>query len=289
MTMTALAAVVVACSGNDDETTSSEARELAPATTVEATATATTSPPETTEATETTEARKTTTTKQPTTTERETTTTERSTTTTAPQVPTTTTTTTTTTIPSYPLDRATVTANAYRQSIDVSTCSFPPSITAAITVECPIEKPDGSAGTWTVTVDIDQSVTGSYVETRAAPVFVDIDNRTWELIARDPDAHVGELIRVYGYVTQADSATGIDTIRANVDGEQHGDWYDYNVNTLLSDVTLPNDLVNVVQGDLFVAEVTVIGSFSYDTQIGGSTTVPLLSLHSIAVTGHEDF
>ena len=181
-----------------------------------------------------------------------------------------------------------VTANAYSQSIDVSTCSFPPSITAAITVECPIEKPDGSAGTWTVTVNTDQSVTGSYAETRPPLVFVDIDGRTWELIARDPDAHEGELIRIYGCLTQADSATGIDTVRANVDGEPHGDWFEYDVNTIISDVTLPNDLVNVVQGDLFVAEVTVAGSYSYDTQIGGSTTVPLLRLHSIAVTGHED-
>ena len=41
-------------------------------------------------------------------------------------------------------------------------------------------------------------------------------------------------------------------------------------------------------GDLFVAEVTVTGSYTYDTQIGGSTTVPLVAVHTISVTGHED-
>jgi len=165
---------------------------------------------------------------------------------------------------------------------------LPPSITGPITVDCPVANSDGSAGTWTVTVNVDQSVSGSYVETKAAPVFGDIDSRTWELVARDPDSHTGETYRVYGYVTQADSATGTEIIRANVDGQAQGQWYDYDVNTLVADQIAPNDLAGVVQGDLFVAEVTVVGSFSYDTQIGGSTTVPLVSVNTITITGHEN-
>jgi hypothetical protein len=280
----AVALVVTACSG-DDDITSLEAVERAAVTAVDTLASAATGPPGTTAATEPTA---------PPTTEPETTTIEkRQATTTQPPTtttvaPTTTQAPTTTTIPKYPLDVATITANAYAQGIDVSTCSFPKTITEPITVDCLVENPDGSAGTWTVTVNIDQSVSGSYLETKAAPVFVDIDSRTWDLIARDPDAHEGEMYRVYGYVTQADSATGVDTIRANVEGQVYDDWYDYDVNTIITDQLGTNDLVSVVQGDLFVAEVTVIGSFTYDTQIGGSTTVPLLSLYSIAVTGHED-
>jgi hypothetical protein len=42
----------------------------------------------------------------------------------------------------------------------------------------------------------------------------------------------------------------------------------------------------VVENDLFTAKVTVTGSLSYDTQIGGSTTVPELQVDSITVTGH---
>jgi hypothetical protein len=39
----------------------------------------------------------------------------------------------------------------------------------------------------------------------------------------------------------------------------------------------------VVTNDQFKAEVTVGGSFSYDTQIGGNTTVPVLQIDSITV------
>jgi hypothetical protein len=38
-----------------------------------------------------------------------------------------------------------------------------------------------------------------------------------------------------------------------------------------------------VEDDVFVAAVQVEGSFSCDTQIGGSTTVPLLKVHKIAL------
>lgn len=277
----ALALAVAACNDDDDitsrEAVESEASRTVEAATSVASRVADTAPPADTPETSA---------KLPATTERETTTSAKVTTTTA--APTTTQRPTTTTLKRYPLDKATITANAYSQGIDVSGCVIPPTITGPITVDCPVVNGDGSEGTWTVTIGIDQSVSGSYVETKPAPVFTDIDSRTWALIARDPDAHSGEMYRVYGHVTQADSATGIDTIRADVDGQPHDDWYDYEVNTIITDLLGVNDLATVVEGDMFMAEVTVVGSFTYDTQIGGSTTVPLLSLHSITVTGHED-
>ncbi len=42
---------------------------------------------------------------------------------------------------------------------------------------------------------------------------------------------------------------------------------------------------DVVNDDLFRAEVTVAGALSYDTQIGGNTTVPTLTTDTIRVTG----
>jgi hypothetical protein len=114
-----------------------------------------------------------------------------------------------------------------------------------------------------------------------------IDAREWQLIAKDPDAHEDERIIVYGHVTQFDAATGNDTFRADVDGVEHsGNQYaylDYEINTILQwDATA---LQGIVSGDLFTAQVTVGGSISYDTQIGGSTTVPLLTVDTIHVTG----
>jgi hypothetical protein len=120
----------------------------------------------------------------------------------------------------------------------------------------------------------------------ALPSHRAVDAREWQVIAKDPDAHEGERIVVHGHVTQFDPA-GNKTFRANVDGVAHGgDGYAYlryKTTTMLSGDT--KALEGVVSGDLFTAEVTVRGSISYDTQIGGSATVPVLTVDSIRVTG----
>jgi hypothetical protein len=110
--------------------------------------------------------------------------------------------------------------------------------------------------------------------------------RDWAKIAKNPDARKGESIVVYGRVRQFDSATGTDTFRAEVDGVQHKSSYgyvDYETNTVLTRGGA--DLGDLVQDDLFKAEVTVIGSLSYDTTLGGTTTVPHLMVNKITVTG----
>lgn len=117
-------------------------------------------------------------------------------------------------------------------------------------------------------------------------VYRNISARQWALIAKNPDAHDGDHIIVYGQVTQFDAATGTDTFRADVDGVVHPKEYgyvDYPTNTILyGDASKLGDLV---EGDLFTAKVRVAGSQSYDTQIGGNTTVPLLQITTIRVTG----
>ena len=42
-----------------------------------------------------------------------------------------------------------------------------------------------------------------------------------------------------------------------------------------------NILTNVVKGDLVTMHVEVIGAYSYDTQIGGNTTVPQFQVNII--------
>lgn len=116
-----------------------------------------------------------------------------------------------------------------------------------------------------------------------------LDSRGWDLLVKDPDAHAFETYHVYGYVTQFDAATGDSQFRADADYRAHTDWYDYEDNVLfgVADEDAAR-LADVVQGDIFEANITVVGSFSYDTQIGGSTTVPLFLVDAIAVTGHDD-
>jgi hypothetical protein len=105
--------------------------------------------------------------------------------------------------------------------------------------------------------------------------------RQWKLIVKDPDSHLGERYIIYGQVSQFDSATGPDSFLANVDAVRHSDPYEYEQNTLLTGEAA--DFTKVVEDDGFTAKVTVLGSMSYDTQIGGSTTVPMLMVDSVTV------
>lgn len=113
--------------------------------------------------------------------------------------------------------------------------------------------------------------------------------RQFAVVVKDPDSHIGETYEIYGKVTQFDSATGADTFRADTGPKKAtpdslGYVFDYNVNSVLTGNE--SKLSNVVQDDLFFAKVTVLGSLSYDTQIGGSTTVPQFQIDQIKVYGH---
>ena len=114
-----------------------------------------------------------------------------------------------------------------------------------------------------------------------SPAFKAITARTWKLIAKDPGKYAGEAFIVYGAVTQFDAATGAEGFRANIDGVRHVDKWEYSTNTVLSGDSAA--LADVVEGDLFMAQVLVVGPYSYDTQLGGNTTVPQLSVSSITV------
>lgn len=112
--------------------------------------------------------------------------------------------------------------------------------------------------------------------------------RQWKMIAKDPDAHVGDTVIVYGAVTQFDAATGNDTLRADVDGIKHPVQFgfaDYPTNVIMTASLNPSRLSKLVEGDIFRAKVTVMGSQAYDTQIGGSTTAPLLYVDGITRIG----
>ncbi|NYF59365.1 hypothetical protein [Micromonospora purpureochromogenes] len=113
------------------------------------------------------------------------------------------------------------------------------------------------------------------------PSYKALTERQWKLIAKNPDAYMGKTYVVYGRVTQFDAATGTDSFRADVAHRRMADEYEYETNTILNGSE--SDLDNLVEDDIFRANVTVLGSFSYDTQIGGETTVPMLMVNSIKV------
>ena len=123
----------------------------------------------------------------------------------------------------------------------------------------------------------------------AAPKeYAALDARTWALLAKNPDAYKGQTFLVFGEVTQFDAATGTGAFLADV-AEANKCSYGFfdGDNTWLT--AAPGvSLANVVEDDVFSAQVTVVGSYSYDTQAGGNTTVPHLQVNSIEVQGTCD-
>ena len=129
------------------------------------------------------------------------------------------------------------------------------------------------------------------VRTTTAPPapkdYAAISARDFKLLAKDPDAYAGKAYTIYGYVSQFDSATGTGGFRANTGAtrQKADDWYEFEQNSVLTgdeDV-----LAEIVEDDLFQAKVVVTGSYSYDTQIGGSTTVPSFAVQEITVYGSK--
>lgn len=120
----------------------------------------------------------------------------------------------------------------------------------------------------------------------AKPNYKTLSSRQFKLIAKDPDAHAGKTYVIYGEITQFDSATGTDAFRADTGPKKLRISYgfvNYPQNSILTGSEAR--LKKLVEGDCFRAKVTVVGSYSYDTQIGGNTTVPLFRVDAISVYG----
>jgi len=108
--------------------------------------------------------------------------------------------------------------------------------------------------------------------------------RNFALLVKNPDAHIGEKLVIYGYISQFDAATGTATFLAQVASVRKADWYEYDENVMATAADA-NDFTRVVEGDKVTLYVEVMGSFSYDTQAGGNTTVPQVRVHIVKVTG----
>lgn len=116
-----------------------------------------------------------------------------------------------------------------------------------------------------------------------------IDSREFKKIAKNPSAYAGQFYIIYGEITQFDAATGDGAFLAYIDGKKQkivDGYVNYEQNAMLIGDSL--QLAEFVQNDCFKVEIMVLGSFSYDTQIGGATIVPLFQIHSIARYGSTE-
>lgn len=95
-------------------------------------------------------------------------------------------------------------------------------------------------------------------------------------IVKKPDSFVDKNVTVYAKITQFDSATGPCIFRADISNARVGK-YDFEHNSMFvagDGVSNCKILDDFVSDDIVKITATVTGSLSYDTQIGGSTTVP---------------
>lgn len=107
--------------------------------------------------------------------------------------------------------------------------------------------------------------------------YEELDERSLAQIVKAPDDHIGRQVIVYGAITQLDAATGKCFVRISIAHAPQDAWYDYEHNSVGFAGDGESDCPVL---DPFVADdevklwITIGGSISYDTQIGGSTTVP---------------
>ncbi len=120
----------------------------------------------------------------------------------------------------------------------------------------------------------------------AAIKYQKVSDRTWSKIMKSPDKYLTDAFQVWACITQFDAATGGDTFRAQALGKRTQYWYIDGDNALFTGDE--DKLADYVEGDVVSMNVLGGGSFSYDTQIGGSTTVPWFLVQSIKHRGSCD-
>lgn len=101
--------------------------------------------------------------------------------------------------------------------------------------------------------------------------YGELSGRDFQLLIKDPEAAAGDKHVIYGEVYQLDAATGDRSMMVYASAEPDALGLGDNVMVNVRDAGL---LKPVVSGDAVKLFVTVDGAISYDTQIGGRTTVP---------------
>jgi len=103
--------------------------------------------------------------------------------------------------------------------------------------------------------------------------FPALDGGTWAQIIKNPDGYVGTRAILYGTVVQFDVNTGTCAFRMNTGPAQTKYSFDYDQNTYVQAGAADCALLEpIVQDDHLRIWVTVTGSRTYSTTIGGSAT-----------------
>ena len=113
--------------------------------------------------------------------------------------------------------------------------------------------------------------------------YEEIDERALAQIVKAPDDHIARQVVLYGRITQLDAATGKCFVRISVSHAAQTTG----TTTSTTPSASPGTASRTALLDPFVADdevklwVTIGGSLSDDTQIGGSATVPAYLIHEM--------
>lgn len=106
-----------------------------------------------------------------------------------------------------------------------------------------------------------------------------ITPRDLKLVIKDPDANAGKVFKVWGTINQFDSATGNDTLRANIAAQRTEYWYTDGEDVILTGSS--DRLSDFVEDDIFTATIETLSSQTYDNIMGGGTTSAVFYIHKI--------
>ena len=113
--------------------------------------------------------------------------------------------------------------------------------------------------------------------------YATLTSRQWAKVVKDPDAAAGKGYKVWACIAQFDAATGPSTFLAQTSYRNETYWWSDGDNAIFTGDE--DELADYIEGDLVTMSVMTVGSFSYDTQAGGTATVPQFFIAKIQHKG----
>lgn len=113
-----------------------------------------------------------------------------------------------------------------------------------------------------------------------------MSSRELARLVKKPDSAEDDVVVVYGEITQFDAATGDCIFRANIAHARMSSTWKYEHNSIFVGGDGVSDcpkLEDFVADDEVKITATSMGSYSYDTQAGGNTTVPKFKIEKISL------
>jgi len=113
--------------------------------------------------------------------------------------------------------------------------------------------------------------------------YATLTSRSWAKLVKSPDTYTGKGYVLWGCIFQFDAATGLDSFLAQASYRKESYWFSDGENTAFTGDA--SKLADFVEDDVVYMKVVSLGSYSYDTQAGGNTTVPQFRVVSISRKG----